>query len=362
MSKNIDIIRPEQITGCINIITSVVLARTEVQALVDSSLHLPELAKKIDHIDGRVIDLEFEPIFIHEHFDHRWEMVIPSEWHGHFHECVGRIGGIRILRKVLVTGILHKQIYYVNKDDIVKHVSEDVPFSKLVELTNPQPVLDEDEVSIRGLKPRIDVTWELIGASRLRQTGVIIARLKVVEERQVFVQLCPSPEVCPAGNLLMDPGLEQWAGNVPLFWGATNVARTTIVHSGSSAAELGVPTPTAQAAIFQTVNNRAAVAPGRFFKLTFWAREDVCVGNISNFTMNAEVLFFNQTGQQISSASQSFPSTAIPDTVYQQYTINTTAAPAGTTSVLVRISFLPGANNTNTLKIDDVDLECTGGF
>ncbi|MEW6275536.1 MAG: SPOCS domain-containing protein [Bacillota bacterium] len=349
---------PEQVL-CMKIVTPVVLAETEAQVVIDKTLHLPELVKKVDHIDARVKDFEAEPVFIHEGIG-QWQVVIPKEWSQHFKNVVG---GVAVLKKVIVSGVLHKQIFYVNKDDVVKHVQEEVPFTRMIELKEPQPVLNEDEVVIRPLKPRIDVSWELIRGSRLQQTGVIIVRIKIVEERQIFVQLCPSPEVCPPGNLLEDPGLEQWVGNVPVFWGATaNVAPTNIVHSGSRAAELGTPTATAEAAIFQTVRDPQAIGPGRTYRLTFWARENVTAAPVSNFSLNVDILFFNRFGQQVDGVSQSFASAAIPDNAYQQFTINTPAAPLGTATALVRFTFLPGANNTNTVKIDDVNFECTGGF
>jgi len=293
---------------CMKIITPAVLAEEEAQVVIDSNLHMPELAKKIDHIDGRVISLETDPVFIHEHIGH-WHMVIPKEWHGHFH---GKHGGVSVIKKVIVSGVLHKQIYYVNKDDHVKHVQEDVPFSKLVELTKPQPVLDEDEVFVRHFKPRIDVTWDLVRGNRLRQTGVVIVRIKIVEERQVFVQLCPTPDVCPKGNFLEDPGLEVWSGNVPVFWGATNVVHSNIAHTGSSSAHLGVPNPMGVAALYQTVRG-PGIAAGRVYKLSFWMREEqpTLGAPVSDFTLTAELRFFDSKGMQIDGGSQSFTSPAI---------------------------------------------------
>ncbi|MEW6425352.1 MAG: SPOCS domain-containing protein [Bacillota bacterium] len=349
---------PEMVL-CMKLKVPVVLAEEEAQVVVDTTTHLPELAKKVDHIDGKVQDLEAEPVFVHEHIG-RWQVVIPKEWNHHFKHITGAVS---VVKKVLVQGVLHKQIFYVNKEDQVKHFQEEVPFSKVVELATPQPVLDEDNVVVQFPRPKFDITWELIRGSRLQQTGVIIVRLKIVEERQIYVQLCPSPEICPPGNLLEDPSLEQWVGNVPVFWGATaNVAPTTVAHSGSRAAELGTPTATAEAAIFQTVRNPQAIGPGRTYRLTFWARENVTAAPVSNFSLNVDILFFNRFGQQVDGVSQSFASAAIPDNAYQQYTMNTPAAPVGTTTALVRFCFLPGANNTNTVKIDDVNFECTGGF
>ena len=346
---------PEIVT-CMKIVTPVVLSDEEAQVLIDKTVHLPELVKKIDHIDAWVKDLEAEPVFIHEGIGH-WHMVIPREWQHHFNQCVG---GVSILKKVIVSGILHKQIYYVNKDDTVKHMQEEIPFSKMVELTKPQPVLDEDEVVIRHFRPRIDVSWDLIRGGRLQQTGVVIVTLKLVEERQIFVQVCPSPDICPPGNLLEDPGLEQWAGNAPLFWGATNVRRTSVAHSGSFAAELGV-VPTQEAALFQTV--RTNITPGRSYKLSFWAREDFC--GTSNYSLTAEVRFFNRMGMPVDGASSSFPGSAIPDNGYQQFTISTPAAPIGSVSAIVRFTFMPNTSlpaNNSMVKIDDVDFSCLGGI
>jgi len=346
---------PEIVT-CMKVVTPVVLSDVEAQILIDQTVHLPELAKKIDHIDGFVKDLEVEPVFIHEGLGN-WHMVIPREWHNHFMHCHG---GVSVIKKVIVSGILHKQVYYVDKEDHVKHVQEEIHFSKMVELSAPQPVLDEDEVTIRHFKPRIDVQWDLIRGGRLQQTGVVLIRLKIVEERQIFVQVCPSPEVCPVGNLLEDPSLEHWAGKVPLFWGAANVRPTHVAHSGSFAAELGV-VPTQEAALFQTI--RTNIQAGRSYKLSFWAREDFT--GTSNYSLTAEVRFFDRMGMAIDGASSSFPGSAIPDNGYQQFTISTPAAPINAVTAIVRFTFMPNTSlpaNTSMVKIDDVDFSCVGGI
>jgi len=181
-----------------------------------------------------------------------------------------------------------------------------------------------------------------------------------VEERQIFVQVCPSPEECPVGNLLQDPGIEQWASStVPIFWGATgNVQRTNIAHDGSYAAELGLPNPNDMAAIYQFV--RRGIVSGRQYRLTFWARENTVLGGISNFSLTAEVLFYNQSGIQIGAAAQNFSGLNISDDVYTQFHIVSGRTPQGTASALVRFTFNPAPNNTSTLKIDSVNLECLG--
>ncbi len=337
---------PEQVT-CMKVVTPVVLADEEAQILIDKAVHLPELCKKVDHIDAWVMNLQTDPVFIHEHLGN-WNMVIPKEWHGHFSHCVG---GIAVVKKVIVSGVLHKQIYYVNKDDVVKHLQEEIHFSKMVELRRPQPVLDEDEVEIKFFKPRIDVEWDLIRGGRLQQTGVVIIRLKIVENRQIYVQTCPNPEEGPEGNLLEDPGLEQWAGNVPIFWGASNVGRTTIAHTGSYAAELGM-VPSQQAALFQSV--RIPIRAGMVHKLSFWAREDK-FGN-SDYTLTAQVRFFNRVGLPVGGASNNYPCSAISDTAYQQFMINIPEAPGNATTAVVEFLFQPNTGNASTVKIDDVDL------
>ncbi|MDQ0285275.1 hypothetical protein J2Z49_000368 [Desulfofundulus luciae] len=348
---------PEEVL-CLKIKVPVVLAEEEVQVLVDSTVTLPELAKKVDHIDARVEDLEAEPVFIHESISN-WFPRINNEWKNHFKDIVGRVA---VVKKVIVSGVLHKQIFYVNNRDEVKHFAENVPFTKMVDLKEPQAVLREDDVMVQFPKPKFDITWELVRASRLHQTGVIIVRIKVVEERQIFVQLCPTPELCPPGNLLEDPGFEQWAGNVPIFWGATaNVASTSIVHSGTLAAELGAANPASTAVIFQTV--RRGIAPARAYRLTFWARENVApVTPVSAFNLVAEVRFFDRNGMQIDGAIQSIGSVNIPDNNYQQFTLNVPVSPAGARTALIRFTFNPATGNTNTVKIDDASFECIGGF
>jgi hypothetical protein len=348
---------PEEIT-CLKIKVPVVLAEEEAQVLVDSTITLPELAKKVDHIDAKVEDLEAEPVFIHEHIG-SWYPKISNEWKNHFKHIAGHVA---VVKKIIISGVLHKQIFYVNNRDEVKHFAENVPFTKMVELREPQAVLREDDVMVQFPKPKFDITWELVRASRLHQVGVIIVRVKVVEERQIYVQLCPSPELCPPGNLLEDPGFEQWAGNVPVFWGATaNVAPTNVVHTGSFAAELGVADPGSTAVIFQTV--RRNIAPARAYKLTFWVRENAApVSPVSAFNLVAEIRFFDRNGVQIDGAVQSIGSVNIPDNNYQQFTVNVPASPAGARTALVRFTFNPATGNTNTVKIDDVSFECVGGF
>ncbi|MCL2336151.1 MAG: DUF3794 domain-containing protein, partial [Firmicutes bacterium] len=233
---------------CVKIRVPVVLAEEEVQVIVDNIVTLPELAQKIDHIDARLDDFAARPIFIHEDGG-RWNSVIEEEGWDRF--GWRRHGGRHpVVKKVLVSGILHKQIYYVDKNDTVKHVGEDIPFAKDIDLDHPQLVVNEDDVYIQLTNKKIDMRWDLRRGSRLQQTGLMVFRVKVVEERQIFVQVCPRLDrrKCAGGvNILRDGKLESWGtDNTPIFWGASNVVRS---NGGARMGEVS----NASSALFQTV-------------------------------------------------------------------------------------------------------------
>jgi len=78
----------------------------------------------------------------------------------------------------------------------------------------------------------------------------------------------------------------------------------------------------------------------------------------SAFTLQAEVLFFDENGVQIGIGSQTLSSTSIPETAYSQVQITTPITRDIVESAMVRFSFMPSQGNTNTVKIDDVVLEC----
>lgn len=339
---------------CVKIKVPVVIAEEEIQVLVDTDATMPELAKKIDHIDAKVRDLEAETVFVHERGDYISDPIF--NMYANF--CHPPMDRDVVVKKLVISGTLHKQVYYVNKEDDVRHFEENLVFSKMVELRRPQPVLNRDEVFAQFPRARVSVDFDLPRPSRLHQLAVIIVKVKVVEERQIFVQVCPSPEECPAGNLLQDPSIEQWASKtVPVFWGVTgNIQRTNIAHDGGYAAEFGVPSPDDMAALYQFV--RRGIIDRRQYQLTFWARENTIPGGVSNFSLAAEIVFYNRAGVQIGAAAQNFSGLSISDDVYTQFQVTSGRTPRDTASALVRFTFIPAANNTNTLKIDQVTLEC----
>lgn len=338
-----------QPVNCIEVKVPVVVAEEDLEKEVDNTITLPELAIKVDKIIASVRDLKGTPVFVEVDEVETGPITV---------EQFGELEPRRlIVKKVVVTGTLHKQIFYVNKNNEVKHTSEDITFSKMVEFKEPRKVFKKREVSVDFRHIDIDVNFELQRASRLHQTVLVSMLVKVVEDRQIFVQTCPRPRMCPPGNRLRDGGLEAWADAThPIFWGASNVAQTTVAHSGSFAAEIGRLNPLLPGALFQMISR--GIVGGRQYRLTFWVREDVLGAGVSAFTLNAEVVFFDENGIQIGIGTQSLASTAIPDTAYSQVQFVTPVTDEKVASAMVRFSFNPAAGNTNTAKIDDVVLEC----
>ena len=353
-------VEPE-LVRCVKIKVPVVIAEAEeAQVVVSNTFCLPELAKKVDHIDVMVQDLEADPVFVYEN-ENTWNIAMSKDW-PHWLTW-GFPAGKAFIKKVIVHGVFHKQIYYVNQEDAVRHVGEDIPFTKTIELDEPVPVVDVDDVEIQFGGKRADVTWDLVRASRLQQTGVIEIRIKVVEMRQLFVQVCPSPEKCPKNvNVLRDPGFEHWVGDTPLLWGSTNVFRVddeANPRGGSFAAGLGA-TPTLPAAVFQTVRQ---VAEGNMYRLCFWAMRLPIIPPACDFTLEAQVSFFNAAGDLVDTQSQSWGDDQV-GTAWRQFCLNVGPVAEDVTFALVRIALQVPVNSLNNCRvaIDDASLVCTGGF
>ncbi len=330
---------------CLEIKVPVVIQAVDVEQVVDSTITLPELAIKVDHITASVRDLKGTPVFV-DQLGSGDIVLVPT---------VSPEREVWV-KKVIVSGVIHKQIFYVNKNNEVRHFAEDVPFSKMTELREMKRVKNRTDVFIQFHNIDVDINWELPRASRLHQTAVVQLTAKLVEDQQIFVQICPSPKVCPPGNRLRDGGLENWADPYhPVFWGTSNVQQTTFAHSGSYAADLGILNPLLPGSLFQMVSN--GIVGGRQYRLTFWVAEDV-LGTTGNFNMTAEVVFFDENGVQVGIGSQTLQCGAIPDGAYTQVQFTTPITDMNAASAMVRFSFIPAAGNTNTVKIDDVVLEC----
>jgi spore coat assembly protein SafA len=85
---------------------------------------------------------------------------------------------------VMVRGIVHKQIFLVDERDLVRHVSEDVPFSVAVTIPGARPGFDV-QVDVAAIVDR----FELLDppGRRLRQTIVLDIFVKVTEVLQLDV-------------------------------------------------------------------------------------------------------------------------------------------------------------------------------
>lgn len=120
------------------------------EACIESRFTLPRRAKKIAEIQARIVDLTAE--------------VIDGQ--------------------VMVSGILHKQIFFVGEDHHVHHVPEDVPFSVFVDC--PEAVMGqqaEATARIAKLSHHLEFGHELI------QRAILQFVVRVTEDCQVHVVL-----------------------------------------------------------------------------------------------------------------------------------------------------------------------------
>ncbi len=99
-----------------------------------------------------------------------------------------------ILNKVIIQGVIHKQIYYIGFDNIQYHQAEDISFSTFIEIPAVFP----------GNDLRIDaqieeIIFELISENVLQQKVIVELFVKAVELNQLNVMLSESgiPVVLP---------------------------------------------------------------------------------------------------------------------------------------------------------------------
>lgn len=119
-----------------------VLAETTAQVLVDDIVTLPLPAEKVDEIVASVRDLQ---CFV-------------------------------IADKVIFQGTLHKQIFFVDKKGIVRHVGVDIPFSGFVDLPGVPAG------STCQLTPSVVfVNFRLLTPTELRETVVIDIMIAVTD-------------------------------------------------------------------------------------------------------------------------------------------------------------------------------------
>lgn len=93
--------------------------------------------------------------------------------------------------KVIVQGILHKQIFYVDQENVVRHQPEDIPFSFFVDIPGAEPGMD---VEIRPVIEHIKTELLECGCI-LHQKVVIEFFVKVTTTEQIFVEVGTGPLV-----------------------------------------------------------------------------------------------------------------------------------------------------------------------
>ena len=120
-----------------------VIAETTAQVLVDDTITLPLAAEKIDEIVARVQDLR---CFVIEN-------------------------------KVIFQGTLHKQIFFVDTDGIVRHIGIDIPFSGFVDVPGV-PAGAACQLAARV----VFIDFQLLTPTRLRETVVIHVEVTVTDD------------------------------------------------------------------------------------------------------------------------------------------------------------------------------------
>lgn len=162
----------EDITGPLVLCRRVVASGTR-QVLVESLSELSFAAQKVHEIQARINDLTCE--------------VIPG--------------------KVIVQGVIHKQIFFVASDDIVRHQAEDIPFTTFVEVPGAQPGMTcqlsgvVEHISWHLVDPAASERGLLFGDGgrdeevpvfcKLAQKTVIQIAVAVAEDQQIHVRTLP---------------------------------------------------------------------------------------------------------------------------------------------------------------------------
>lgn len=343
-----------QVGNCVLVKLPIVIADIPGSVNVDNVTCLDEQAKKVDHIDVVIRDLEADAVFSGPHGTRA--VPCPPKATKHFGEPCPP--GPSTIRSINVHGTVHKQIYFVNRDDDVRHMAEDVPFTKNIHLRPPLEVENPNNISIDFRDVDVNADFQLPRATRIQQNITINFVLKVTEDQQIWIQTCPPPETIPGRELVANAGLEDWINaTTPAIWSASNVARSDAAHSGQFAALLG-SNVTNPAALSQRLDP-TVVRPGLQYTLCFWARifTPQTIGGTPNFALTAQLAFYDEAGNRIGTAPVNVAGLT---TNYVQFCSNATTPPNGTSFAQVEFSFQPGPNNNSGVLIDDVSVKASG--
>lgn len=139
--------------GPLLLLPSVVGEATK-QHLIEETVELDPPAEKVDEIRGELRDLQVE--------------IIPD--------------------KVIVQGIIHKQIFFVDRNNLARHQEEEVPFSMFLDLPGAEPGMD---VQVHPVIEKI--FFELVSPVELQQKVIIEVFIKVTEKIQERVRTGEGP-------------------------------------------------------------------------------------------------------------------------------------------------------------------------
>lgn len=131
-----------------------VVGENNVQVLRETMVTLPRPAIKIRNIVATVTDLVAE--------------VIPD--------------------KVIIQGIIHKQIFFVDAENVVRHQAEDVPFSTFVEIAGA-----DQGMNVQVIPTVEHISFRLLTATLLEQKVVLEIFVKVTQTLEVEAVLGNGP-------------------------------------------------------------------------------------------------------------------------------------------------------------------------
>lgn len=136
---------------CVDVNIPVVIGEKTVQTLVQNVVTIECGSIKIDHVEASIKEIDFD--------------ILDG--------------------KVIFHGILHKQIFYVSKDNYVRHQAEDVQFSGFAEVPGAKPDMNvEITAVIRG-----PVRFELLSRGRLEQHVIIDVTIRVTKTKEFSIPL-----------------------------------------------------------------------------------------------------------------------------------------------------------------------------
>lgn len=102
--------------------------------------------------------------------------------------------------KVIVQGVVHKQIFFVGADDLVHHVAEDLPFSEMIEVLPINPEFPVEEGMDQQDHSFIEnIVWEFDPATGELTEKVIIS-IKVVVTNHIQIPVMVTGG-CPGNDL-----------------------------------------------------------------------------------------------------------------------------------------------------------------